>query len=99
MLVLLEGKLTSWHVGQGKTVHLLRRTLPEVAAKSHARLTRGSEAQRGGEDVVSADICAPAVHRVKKGRKRKKRRGVEVRSTRLGSRHDSNRTWKLPWDM
>lgn len=49
----------------GRTVHLLWRAVPEAAGNSYVSLMRGSEAQRGGEDVVSADICTPAVHRVK----------------------------------
>lgn len=98
MLFLLEGKRKPSHssgvplTGRGRDgtrglVHLLRRTLPEVVGIPYVCLTRGSEAQRGGEDVVSADICTPAVHRVKK----KKKKGVGVRATRLGSRHGSTR--------
>lgn len=78
-----------WQGGDGTRglVHLLRRTLPEVVGIPYVCLTRGSEAQRGGEDVVSADICTPAVHRVKTHTQK----SVGVRATRLGSRHGSTR--------
>lgn len=69
VLFLLPGKLILWGGGDGKTVHLLWRSLPEAVGKSYVCLTRGSEPQRGGEDVVSADICTPAVCRVKKKKK------------------------------